>query len=76
MYGVIVLFVVLKILSLPMKIIIKFLINAIVGGIVIYVLDLFGVGLTLNWITSVIVGILGVPGVIVVALLQFVFHII
>ena len=59
-----------------MKIIIKFLINAIVGGIVIYVLDLFGVGLTLNWITSVIVGILGVPGVIVVALLQFVFHII
>ena len=59
-----------------MKIIIKFLINAIVGGIVIYVLDLFGVGLTLNWITSVIVGILGVPGVIVVALLQFVFHLI
>ena len=69
--GVVILFVILKILALPMKIIIKFLINALVGGIVIYVLDLFGAGLVLNWMTSLIVGFLGVPGVIIVAILQF-----
>lgn len=74
--GIVILFVVLKILSMPMKIIIKFLINAIIGGIVIYVLNLFGVGMTLNWITSLIVGFLGIPGVIIVAILQFVLHVI
>ena len=74
--GVVILFAILKILSMPMKIIIKFLINALVGGIVIYVLDLFGVGLTLNWMTSLIVGFLGVPGVIIVAILQFVLQVI
>ncbi len=72
--GVAVLFIVLKILSMPMKIIIKFLINAVVGGVVIYVLNLLGVGLVLNWITALIVGFLGIPGVIIVAILQFVFH--
>ena len=74
--GVVILLVILKILALPMKIIIKFLINALVGGIVIYVLDLFGAGLVLNWMTSLIVGFLGVPGVIIVAILQFAFKVI
>lgn len=74
--GIAILFIVLKILSMPMKIIIKFLINALVGGVVIYVLNLLGVGLVLNWITSLIVGIFGIPGVIIVAILQFVLHVI
>lgn len=74
--GIGILFIILKILSMPMKIIIKFLINAVVGGVVIYVLNLIGVGLVLNWITALIVGFLGVPGVIIVAILQFVLHVI
>lgn len=69
--AILVLFVVLKILSLPMKIIIKFIINAIVGGIVIIIINLFGVGLELTWLTAAIVGFLGVPGVIIVAIMQF-----
>ncbi len=74
--GIGILFVILKVLSMPMKIIIKFLINALVGGIVIYALNMFGAGLTLNWITSLIVGFFGVPGVIIIAILQFVLHVI
>ena len=74
--GVLILFIILKILSMPMKIIIKFLINALIGGVVLYVLNLFGVGLVLNWITALIVGFLGIPGVIIVAILQFVLHVI
>ena len=58
--GVVILFVILKVLSMPMKIIV----------------NLFGVGLALNWITSLIVGFLGVPGVIIVAILQFVLQVI
>lgn len=74
--GLAVLFIVLKILTLPMKIIIKLLINGVVGGAIILVVNLIGVNfgftLDLNWITALIVGILGVPGVVIVAILQFV----
>ena len=59
-----------------MKLIIKFLVNALIGGVVLYVLNLFGVGIVINWITALIVGFLGIPGVIIVAILQFVLHVI
>lgn len=74
--GILVLFIILKILALPMKIIVKFLINAVVGVVVLYVLNLLGVGLVINWITALIVGFLGISGVIIVAILQFVLHLI
>ena len=74
--GVAVLFVVLKLLALPMKIIIKLVINGLVGGLIIFVINLiganFGFMIDLNWITALIVGFLGVPGVVIVAILQFV----
>lgn len=74
--GVAVLFVVLKLLALPMKIIIKLVINGLVGGLIIFVINLiganFGFMIDLNWITALIVGLLGVPGVVIVAILQFV----
>ncbi len=74
--GVVVLFLVLKIFALPMKLIVKFVINAVIGGIVLYVLNLVGVGLAITWISALIVGFLGIPGVIIVAILQLVFQIV
>jgi len=73
--GVLILFIILKILALPMKLIIKFVINAVIGGIIIYGLSFLGIGIVINLITTLIVGFLGIPGVIIVAILQFVFHI-
>lgn len=74
--GVAVLFIVLKLLALPMKIIIKLVINGLVGGLVIFVVNLiganFGFMIDLTWITALIVGFLGVPGVVIVAILQFI----
>lgn len=74
--GVAVLFIVLKLLALPMKIIIKLVINGLVGGLVIFVINLiganFGFMIDLTWITALIVGFLGVPGVVIVAILQFI----
>lgn len=73
--GLAILFIILKILALPMKIIIKLVINAIIGGVIIFIINLigaiFGFTITLTWITALIVGILGIPGVILVAILQF-----
>lgn len=74
--GVAVLFIVLKLLALPMKIIIKLVINGLVGGLVIFIVNLiganFGFMIDLTWITALIVGFLGVPGVVIVAILQFI----
>lgn len=72
---VIVLFVILKILALPMKLIIKLVINGLIGGLIIWIVNAiganFGFMLPLNWITAIVVGIFGIPGVIVLAILQF-----
>lgn len=74
--GVGILFIILKLLALPMKLIIKLVINGLVGGIIIFLVNLigsnFGFIIDLNWITALIVGILGVPGVIIVTILQFI----
>lgn len=53
-----------------------FLINIAAGAFALWVLDLIGFGVPINWVTAGIVGLLGVPGVVIVAVLKFVFHII
>lgn len=70
--AMLVLFIILKVISVPIKIIIKLLINALIGGVVLYLINLTGlIALDINWITSLIVGFLGLPGVIVVIILHF-----
>ena len=72
--AIAVLFIVLKILSLPMKLIIKLVVNGLIGGVVIWIINLigasFGFAITLNWITALVVGILGIPGVIILTIIQ------
>ena len=72
--AIAVLFILLKILSLPMKLIIKLVVNGLIGGVVIWVINLigasFGFTIALNWITALVVGILGIPGVIILAIIQ------
>lgn len=74
--ALIILYIVLKIIAAPVKIIIKLMINAFVGGVVLFLINLVGAGfgfaLNINWLTSLIVGIFGVPGVVLVILLQIV----
>ena len=74
--ALIFLYIVLKIIAAPVKIIIKLMINAFVGGVVLFLINLVGAGfgfaLNITWLTSLIVGIFGVPGVVLVILLQIV----
>ena len=74
--ALIILYIVLKIIAAPVKIIIKLMINAFVGGVVLFLIILVGAGfgfaLNITWLTSLIVGIFGVPGVVLVILLQIV----
>ena len=65
-----------KILLFPIKKIVKLLINSILGAILIFFINLIGSawGFTigLNVITALCVGILGIPGVILLVILKLI----
>jgi inhibitor of the pro-sigma K processing machinery len=68
----ILLFLLGKTLLIPLKIVLKMIVNSMLGGILLVVLNAVGstVGLMipLNLVNAVTVGILGVPGVIMLLL--------
>ncbi len=65
-----ILMLILKLIALPIKIIIHLLINVILGGIILFALSAAGiVTVALTWWMAAIVGFLGVPGAIIVAIL-------
>ena len=65
-----------KILLFPIKKILKLVFNTIIGGAIIYIINLigasFGFHIGLNIITSLVVGILGIPGAILLVILELV----
>ncbi len=63
--GIGVLIVVLKIMLLPAKIILKFVLNSILGGIILMVCAGFGLIITVYWWTVLLVGLLGIPGFVI-----------
>ena len=67
----------LKILSAPIRLAFKLLINAGVGFLILFVVNFFGdfVGFTLgvNFLNALVAGILGVPGVILLIVIKLFF---
>lgn len=63
-----------RILIIPIKTILKFALNSILGAIIIYIINwvgsLFGFHIGVNIITSILIGILGVPGAILLILVK------
>lgn len=57
-----------KIFIVPLKKILKIIFNSILGGIAIFLINIFGTTIGfhigLNMFTSIIIGILGLPGAI------------
>ena len=63
----IVLFAILgKLIALPFRILWVLITNSIVGAVILWVINLFGVGIEITFLKALIVGIFGIPGVIVV----------
>ena len=73
--AVIAVFLILKLLTAPIRFAAKMLINALVGFLVLFLLNFVGgiVGLSLgiNWFNALIVGIFGAPGVVLLLLLKY-----
>lgn len=63
-----------KIFIVPIKKVLKLVINSILGGITIYLINLigatFGFHIGLNIFTSILVGILGLPGVVCLVIIK------
>lgn len=70
--GGVILFLILKILSVPFKIIFKLVVNAIAGAILLLIVNLFlsnfGAIVPLTNLNCILVGIFGVPAVIVMVI--------
>lgn len=63
-----------KIFIVPIKFIVKLLINSIIGVILLYVINLvgamWGLHIGINFITAIFVGILGIPGAVLLMVLK------
>ena len=62
-----------KIFIVPIKIIAKLIINSILGVIILYLINLiggiWGLHIGINVVTTLVVGILGIPGAILLTIL-------
>lgn len=74
--GLVLLYIIGWLLLVPLKWILKFIFNGIIGGIVLWLLNLagglIGITVTINPITALTVGFLGIPGIILVLILQYI----
>lgn len=72
--GLIALYILAKVLVVPVRIISKLIINGIVGGITLIIINLIGgiigVSIAITPVTALIVGFLGLPGVLILLIIQ------
>ena len=76
--ALIALIIIVKIFAWPIKKIIKLAINIVIGVVLLFLFNSFGAAwlgivLPINWITALIVGLLGIPGFIGVLVFFFIF---
>ena len=73
-FGLLLIYVLARLLFLPMRLLASLVYNALVGGVVLFGLNIvggfFGLHLALNPLTALLVGLLGVPGVVLLLILQ------
>lgn len=71
--AVLLIFIFGKLFVWPLKIILKLAVNSLIGGIVIVIINTIGAGLgfliPLNMLNALILGILGLPGAILLLIL-------
>lgn len=73
--GVLIIIALGKAMLLPLKVIARLAINGILGGVAILIINFIGAPLgftiSLNPISALVAGILGLPGIILLVILKF-----
>ena len=63
---------VLKIISLPVRIIVRLLVNIVVGGIALGICSALGIGIVVKWWTIALTATLGLPGFFIAMIISFI----
>ncbi|HHU79474.1 MAG TPA: pro-sigmaK processing inhibitor BofA [Clostridiales bacterium] len=75
--GLVLLYLAGWLLLVPLKLLFRFIINGIIGGVVLWLLNLIGgligISIAINPVTALMVGFLGIPGLVLILLIQYVF---
>lgn len=74
--GLVLLYICCWIFIRPLKWLFKLLMNSIVGGLILAAINFFGsfvgIHIIINPLSALITGLLGVPGVLLIIILQFI----
>lgn len=74
--GILILLIFGRLLLWPLKKIFKLIVNAILGGILLFIFNIigayFGMGIEINPLNAIIAGLLGVPGVVLILIFQLI----
>ena len=77
--GILIILIFYKTFAFSFKLLIKLLYNGFIGGIALLALNFcggyIGIHIALNFVTCLIAGFLGVPGIALLLLLQYVFKV-
>lgn len=74
--GLFLLYILGWLLVVPRKFLLRLILNGIIGAVVLFFLNIagksFGIYVAVNPVTSLVVGFLGIPGLILLIILQYV----
>ena len=72
--GVLLLWLVIKLFSKPIKWVFKLLLNTLLGFVLLllfnYVGQFIGLSINIGWLSALITGVLGVPGIVLLLLVE------
>lgn len=70
--GILIIYFFGRVMLLPLKKILKLIINSIIGGLILMLINIlgagFGIAIPVNVITALIAGVLGFPGIVMTVL--------
>lgn len=69
--GLLLLGILLKLISLPFRIIKWFVTNSIIGAVMLWLVNLLGLGIEITFLKALVAGVLGLPGVVIIAVMHF-----
>lgn len=78
--GIIVLAFVVWLFGKSLKLLLKFIVNSLVGFVILLLFNFFGglvgIHLPINIITAFVTGIFGIPGILILLILKYIFFLI
>ncbi len=73
-FAALLLYIIARLLLVPIRLIVKLIGNVFIGGVLLVLFNLvgslFGLNVGINVITALVVGFLGVPGLVMLILIQ------